>query len=119
MLAIVGVTLLEASTPWNVVVILADDLGASGLACAGSPFHETPALDSLATAGREERALWWHFPHYHASSWRPGSALRRGPWKLVQHYESGRVELSSTSLPLRQSTKSIPTCRDGDFYIKV
>ena len=40
-----------------------------------------------------ERTLWWHFPHYHASGWQPGAALRRGPWKLVQHYETGRVEL--------------------------
>lgn len=51
------------------------------------PIVQAPA------AAAAERTFWWHFPHYHASGWQPGAALRRGPWKLVQHYESGRVEL--------------------------
>jgi arylsulfatase A-like enzyme len=35
----------------NVVVVLADDLGATDLGCTGSTFHETPALDRLAASG--------------------------------------------------------------------
>lgn len=35
----------------NVIVILADDLGAMDLGCYGSKFHETPHLDALAAAG--------------------------------------------------------------------
>jgi arylsulfatase A len=35
----------------NVVVILADDLGYADLACYGSKYHKTPALDRLAAAG--------------------------------------------------------------------
>lgn len=37
--------------PWNVVLILADDLGWRDLGCTGSPFYETPALDRLASQG--------------------------------------------------------------------
>ena len=37
--------------PWNVVLILADDLGWNGLACCGSDLHETPHLDRLAAEG--------------------------------------------------------------------
>lgn len=37
--------------------------------------------------------LFWHFPHYHGSTWKPGSALRKGKWKLVVHYEDERTEL--------------------------
>ena len=37
--------------------------------------------------------LFWHFPHYHGSAWKPGSALRKGDWKLVVHYEDERTEL--------------------------
>ncbi len=37
--------------PWNFIVILADDLGATDLACTGSPFYETPHLDRLAAEG--------------------------------------------------------------------
>jgi arylsulfatase A-like enzyme len=36
---------------WNVVLILADDLGWSDLGCTGSTFYETPALDRLASQG--------------------------------------------------------------------
>lgn len=35
----------------NVVLIVADDLGAHDLACTGSKFHETPNLDRLAAGG--------------------------------------------------------------------
>lgn len=35
----------------NVVLILADDLGWTDLACSGSDFHETPHLDQLARQG--------------------------------------------------------------------
>ena len=37
--------------------------------------------------------VFWHFPHYHGSLWKPGSAIRHGDWKLVQHFESNTVEL--------------------------
>src|SRR3954468_23747383 len=40
----------SASKP-NVVLILADDLGWTDLACFGSDLHETPALDRLARDG--------------------------------------------------------------------
>jgi arylsulfatase A len=33
----------------NVIIVLADDLGWSDLACYGSDFHETPHLDSFST----------------------------------------------------------------------
>ncbi|GAA5220428.1 sulfatase [Membranihabitans marinus] len=39
------------------------------------------------------RPLFWHFPHYHGSAWTPGSALRRGDWKLIYFYEDERSEL--------------------------
>jgi len=41
----------------------------------------------------EERELLWHFPHYHGSAWTPGSAIRENNWKLIEFYESGRLEL--------------------------
>lgn len=41
----------------------------------------------------DREALFWHYPHYHDSAWKPGSALRKGDWKLVVHYEGNRTEL--------------------------
>ncbi|MBL8173098.1 MAG: sulfatase-like hydrolase/transferase, partial [Bryobacterales bacterium] len=40
-----------AKPKWNVIVILADDLGAMDLGCYGSKYHETPHLDRLAASG--------------------------------------------------------------------
>lgn len=44
-----------------------------------------------------ERTLVWHYPHYHGSTWRPGSAIRQGDWKLIEFYEEDRVELYDLS----------------------
>jgi arylsulfatase A len=41
----------QESRPPNVVLILADDLGWTDLACYGSDLHETPHLDRLAAGG--------------------------------------------------------------------
>src|SRR5437870_2832167 len=54
LLALLALPLLaQDSTPtkWNVVLILADDLGWRDLGCTGSTFYETPALDRLASQG--------------------------------------------------------------------
>src|SRR5882672_6018389 len=40
-----------AEQPWNVVLLLADDLGWRDLGCTGSTFYETPAIDRLASQG--------------------------------------------------------------------
>ncbi len=37
--------------------------------------------------------IFWHFPHYHGSLWKPGSAIRNKEWKLVQFYEENTKEL--------------------------
>ena len=50
-----------------------------------------PILTENNLLNRDE--LFWHFPHYHGSGWKPGSALRKGDWKLVVHYEDNRAEL--------------------------
>jgi len=41
----------SSSSRPNIVLIVADDLGASDLACYGSTFHRTPRLDALARDG--------------------------------------------------------------------
>lgn len=41
----------------------------------------------------EERALYWHYPHYHGSAWKPGGAIRKGKWKLIEFWEYDEIEL--------------------------
>ena len=44
-----------------------------------------------ASLGRSD--LFWHYPHYHRGGATPYSAIRSGPWRLVEFYEDRRVEL--------------------------
>ena len=39
------------------------------------------------------RYLTWHFPHYTNQGGRPAGAIRADDWKLIEHYEDGRIEL--------------------------
>ena len=41
----------------------------------------------------KSRALYWHYPHYHGSTWKPGASIRDGDWKLINFYHYGKVEL--------------------------
>ena len=39
------------------------------------------------------RPLFWHYPHYHGSTWKPGASIRDGDWKLINFYHYEKVEL--------------------------
>ena len=39
------------------------------------------------------RALYWHYPHYHGSGWKPGASIRDGDWKLIEFYHYKKHEL--------------------------
>ena len=78
------------------------------LELAGQP---VPAgLDGVSLAalllGRgpaPRRPLFWHFPHYTNQGGRPGGAVREGDWKLIEHYEDGRVELFNLAQDLGET----------------
>ena len=46
-----------------------------------------------AKVKRTARDLFWHYPHYHGSTWTPGAAIRSGDWKLIEFYHFGGHEL--------------------------
>ena len=50
-----------------------------------------PRLLEKSIIDREN--VYWHFPHYHGSLWKPGSAIRSGDWKLIFDYESNEAKL--------------------------
>jgi arylsulfatase A-like enzyme len=53
---------------------------------------------------RAARTIVWHYPHYHGSAWRPGSAIREGNWKLIEFYEENKVELYDLEKDLEERT---------------
>ncbi len=56
--------------------------------------------DANASLGRD--ALYFHFPHYYATT-TPVSAIRAGDWKLLEYFEDNRVELYNLRDDLRES----------------
>ena len=50
-------------------------------------------LPLLKGAEAAPRTLYWHYPHYHGSTWKPGASMRDGDWKLIEFYHYDQVEL--------------------------
>lgn len=51
-----------------------------------------PLLEGNPAPDLEERALFWHYPHYYPTT-TPVSAVREGNWKLLEYLEDGHIEL--------------------------
>lgn len=41
----------------------------------------------------DQRPIFWHYPHWGNQGGTPGSAIRKGDWKLIQFYDSKGYEL--------------------------
>ena len=69
------------------------------LQIAGVPLSKDRAIDGesivplLKQEGKLKReAVYWHYPHYRGRLG-PYSIIRRGDWKLIKRYDTGRREL--------------------------
>ena len=77
----------------------------------------------MLTSGKSSsgsRPLYWHIPHYTNQGSRPAGAMRDGRWKLVEHYDDGKVELfdldadpGETETSRRRSRPAPPPCARG------
>ncbi len=74
--------------------VITQDLFCTVMEIAGAPYRKDyadgtsllPLLREAApTLGRE--AIRWHYPHYHHFGGRPSSAIRSGPYKLIEWHE--------------------------------
>ena len=81
--------------------VISMDLYPTILSLLGLPLRPGQHKDGLdlapILAGRkktlERKALFWHYPHYHGSTWTPGAAVRAGRWKYIEFYDWGTREL--------------------------
>ena len=55
----------------------------------------------------ENRALFWHYPHYGNQGGEPSSIIMTGKWKLIHYHEDGRDELYDLSEDQGESTNLI------------
>ena len=61
-------------------------------------------LSNLSKEKNKRDYILWHFPHYHGSLWKPGSAIRNGDWKLLKFYEENKLELYNLKDDLSEQT---------------
>jgi arylsulfatase A-like enzyme len=80
--------------------VISTDFYPTLLELAGLPLRPAQHLDGISItsvfrgeAGPQRDALYWHYPHYHGSTWAPGSAMREGDWKLIEFFEDNTTEL--------------------------
>jgi arylsulfatase A-like enzyme len=82
-------------------VVTSTDFYPTMLELAGLPPRPTQHVDGVSLVPLLRKggttlsrpAIFWHYPHYHGSTWAPGAAVRAGDWKLIEFYEEDRVEL--------------------------
>jgi arylsulfatase A-like enzyme len=63
----------------------------------------TPAMRS-DTNVPNERALFWHYPHYSNQGGFPGAAVRKGNYKLLQNFEDGSLQLYNLEDDINEKT---------------
>ena len=87
------------------------DLYPTLLDLAGLPLQPDQHRDGVSLAPLlrdgilpDRDTLYWHFPHYHGSGNRPGSAVRAGDYKLVEWHEDNRVELYHLAIDPSEAT---------------
>lgn len=103
-------------------------LEATGTACPPNyeldglslmPLLKNSAANSAATLNRT--AIYWHFPCFlqgrgdpHGGPFRttPVGAIRAGDWKLLEWFESGRLELYNLKTDLSESRNLVETNPD-------
>ena len=79
------------------------------LELAGAPAAPNPdgvSQVNLLRTGKPAsgaRTFFWHIPHYTNQGSRPAGAVRDGRWKLVEHYDSGQVELFDLDADVSES----------------
>jgi arylsulfatase A len=76
------------NTDWTPTLLEIAGVSKSG------PFDGESIVSILSgKAPGQARKFFWHFPHYTNQGGSPAGAVRDGDWKLIEHYEDGRLEL--------------------------
>ena len=76
------------------------DLYPTFLEAAGLPLEPERHCDGVSMLGAlgggaapDRPEMCWHYPHYSNQGGGPTGAIRRGHWKLIEHYETGQCQL--------------------------
>ncbi|MFI3247547.1 MAG: sulfatase [Rikenellaceae bacterium] len=90
--------------------VIGMDIFPSMLDMCGLEQHPSAHLDGVSIKpllegeSMEERALFWHFPHYGNQGGEPCSTVREGDWKLIYYHEDQRMELYNLANDISETT---------------
>ena len=80
--------------------VISTDFYPTLLEMVGLPARPDQHVDGVSFAAAlrggtfERDAIYWHFPHYSNHGMQsPGGAIRAGPYKLLEYFENGTVQL--------------------------
>ena len=80
--------------------VTSTDIYPTFLEAAGLPLRPQQHVDGVSllpllerTGRLSERGIFWHYPHYSNQGNTPAGAVVCGAWKLIEFFETGRVEL--------------------------
>ena len=81
-------------------MVISNDFYPTICEMAGVPGRPNGRIDGLSLVphlakGKPIRrdTLYWHYPHYSGQGGRPSGSIRCGDWKLIEHFEDGKIEL--------------------------
>jgi arylsulfatase A len=73
------------------------DFSPTILEMAGLPVQQIDGVSLISllkqAGGLKRDALYWHYPHYSNQGGKPGGAILKGDYKLIEFYEDGKLEL--------------------------
>ena len=73
----------------------------------GMSFYETLLHQEAAF---DRGPVFWHYPHFSNQKTRPAAAVRAGDFKLVERYETGKLELYNLAIDVGESREI------GDYF---
>ena len=76
--------------------VITMDIAATVMEAAGAKSSKIDGVSMMPLLKGKtlpERAIFWHYPHYHPGGSRTYSAIREGDWKLIELFETNSVEL--------------------------
>lgn len=92
------------------VPTMGTDLYSTILDVAGADVPESD-IDGVSVAPlwdereyTERESFYWYYPHYHSTALRPGAAVRKGDYKLIETYDPQGVELYDLRQDLSETT---------------
>ncbi len=74
-----------------------------------------PLLNNPNAEGYFNRPVFWHYPHFSNQLGRPAGAVRLGNYKLVELYESGKLELYNLSEDISEDNDLSGVLKDKTF----